>query len=74
MEDEWIRHIKGRETNIYPKDGQEVWVRVEGYKSGKIYEFKTVFRDDELYRSWNYKNYDIPDEDIWNLPDWWKPI
>ncbi len=70
MEHEWHRHIKGREENVYPKDGETVLVKLYDRKTDKYYEIKATFTETEDYRSWNIK---IPEgTDIIALPCWWR--
>lgn len=70
MEDDWNRLIKGRKSNVYPKDGEEVLVKIYHHETDKYYTLKAIFTDTEYYRSWRYKM--MEGIELICLPEWWK--
>jgi len=65
-EDEWI-NVK----TPYPKNNQNIRVKVWDRKTESYFELYAMFNDYEDYRGWRIR----PPEgtDIIALPQWWKP-
>lgn len=66
-EDEW--------TNVktsYPKNKQNIRVKIWDMKTKSYFELDAIFNDHEFCRGWEF----TPPEgtDIITLPQWWKPI